>query len=138
MAVKVSIGPPILTINQGSTVLVTDLGGEIALESEQGVFATDTRFVSVYEICANGRPWTRLTSSATTYLSAKIFLINQGFPAREGDKVPDHGLSLVISRVLHGGIHEDLDVTNYAPKADPIQPGTDAAFRLRRPVRDQK
>jgi hypothetical protein len=35
MAVKVSIGSPILTINQGSTVMVTDLGGEIALESEQ-------------------------------------------------------------------------------------------------------
>jgi glycogen debranching enzyme len=116
MAVKVSIGPPILTINQGSTVMVTDLGGEIALESEQGVLAADTRFVSVYKICSNGRPWTRLASSATTYLSAKIYLVNQSFTAQEGEEVPEHALSLTISRVAHGGIHEDLDVTNYSQK----------------------
>jgi glycogen debranching enzyme len=116
MAVKVSIGPPILTINQGSTVMVTDLGGEIALESEQGVFAADTRFVSVYKICSNGRPWIRLTSSATTYLSAKIYLVNQSFTAQEGEEVLGQALSLVISRVAHDGIHEDLDVTNYSQK----------------------
>jgi glycogen debranching enzyme len=115
MSVKVSIGPPILTINQGSTVMVTDLGGEIALESEQGVFAADTRFVSVFEIRSNGHPWTRLTSSATTYLSAKIYLVNEGFTAQQGEEVPGQALSLVINRVAHDGIHEDLDVTNYSP-----------------------
>lgn len=114
MAIKVSIGPPIITINQGSTVMVTDLGGEIALESEQGVFADDTRFVSVYKIRSNGRPWTRLTSSATTYLSAKVYLLNQSFIAEEGEEVPDQALSLIVSRLAHGGIHEDLDVTNYS------------------------
>jgi glycogen debranching enzyme len=116
MAVKVSIGPPILTINQGNTVMVTDLGGEIALESEQGVFANDTRFVGAYEIRSNGRPWTRLTSSATTYLSAKIYLLNQQFITEEAEEVPEQALSLIISRVTHGGIHEDLDVTNYSQK----------------------
>jgi glycogen debranching enzyme len=116
MTVKVSIGPPILTINQGSTVMVTDLGGEISLESEQGVLADDTRFVSVYEICSNGRPWTRLTSSATTYLSAKLYLTNEAFITQEGEDIPKNTLSLTISRVAHGGIHEDLDVTNYAQK----------------------
>lgn len=116
MSVKVSIGPPILTINQGSTVMVTDLGGEIARDSEQGAFAADTRFVSGYEIRCNGRPWTRLTSSATTYLSAKIYLINQGFVTDGGEEVPGQGVSLVITRVAHDGIHEDLDVTNYSQK----------------------
>jgi len=116
MSIKVSIGPPILTINQGSTVMVTDLGGEIARESEQGVLSDDTRFVSAYKVCSNGRSWTRLTSSSTTYLSAKIYLVNQEFTAQEGEEVPEHGLSLIISRVVHGGIHEDLDVTNYSQK----------------------
>jgi len=114
MAVKVSIGPPILTINQGSTVMVTDLGGEISGESEQGVLADDTRFVSVYKIRSNGRPWTRLTSSATTYLSAKVYLVNQRFTMQEGEDVPQDALSLIVSRTAHGGIHEDLDVTNYS------------------------
>ena len=65
MPVEVSVGPPVLTINQGSTFMVSDLSGEIAADSEQGVFAGDTRFVSSYRIFANGQPWVRLTSSAT-------------------------------------------------------------------------
>jgi N-terminal domain of (some) glycogen debranching enzymes len=62
MPVEISVGPPTLTINQGSTFMVTDLNGEIATESEQGVFAGDTRFVSHWSIFANDRPWVRLTS----------------------------------------------------------------------------
>jgi N-terminal domain of (some) glycogen debranching enzymes len=45
MPVEINIGPPLLTINHGSTFMVTDLNGEIAADSEQGVFARDTRFV---------------------------------------------------------------------------------------------
>ena len=36
MSVQISVGPPVLTISQGSTFMVTDLNGEIAAESEQG------------------------------------------------------------------------------------------------------
>ena len=57
MPVEISVGPPTLTINQGSTFMVTDLNGEITTESEQGVFAGDTRFVSHWSISANDRPW---------------------------------------------------------------------------------
>lgn len=59
MSVQISVGPPVLTINQGSTFMVTDLNGEIAAESEQGVFAGDTRFVSYYAVFANDEPWSR-------------------------------------------------------------------------------
>jgi hypothetical protein len=43
MSVEISVGPPVLAISQGRTFMVTDLGGEIAAESEQGLFAEDTR-----------------------------------------------------------------------------------------------
>jgi hypothetical protein len=33
MPIEITIGPPVLTINQGSTFLVTDLKGEIAASS---------------------------------------------------------------------------------------------------------
>ena len=46
MPVEINVGPAVLTINQGSTFLVTGLSGAIEAESEQGVFAGDTRFVS--------------------------------------------------------------------------------------------
>jgi len=115
MPVEISVGPPILTINQGSTFMVTDLNGEIAAESEMGVFAADTRFVSYYAIFANGQPWVRLSSSATAYYAARIYLTNPPLITEEGDVVGGT-LGLVISRSIGDGIHEDLDVTNHSLK----------------------
>ncbi len=112
MPIEISVGPPVLTINQGSTFMVTDLSGEIRMESEQGIFASDTRFLSHYEISANGQPWQRLTSSATSYYAARIHLTNDRFDTEDG-AVPEGTLALVISRAVGDGIHEDLDVTNY-------------------------
>jgi glycogen debranching enzyme len=112
MPAEISVGSPVLTVNQGSTFMVTDLNGEIDANSEAGVFANDTRFVSYYAIFANGQPWLRLTSSTTTYYAARIVCMNQPFATEAGD-VPEGTLALVVSRTVGEGIHEDLDVTHY-------------------------
>ncbi len=112
MPVEISVGMPVLSINHGSTFMVTDLSGEITAESEQGVFANDTRFVSYYAIFANGQPWTRLTSAATTYYSARIYLVNQTFATETGE-VPAGTLALIISRAIADGVNEQLEVTNH-------------------------
>ena len=92
--------------------MVTDLNGEIAADSEQGVFARDTRFVSYYAIFVNGVTWTRLTSSPVTFYGARIYLTNKAFSTPEGD-VPIGNLALVISRSASEGIHEDFDLSNH-------------------------
>ncbi len=112
MPVEISVGPPVLTINQGSTFMVTALNGQIAADSDQGVFASDTRFVSYYEIAANGTPWERLTSSATAYYASRVFLTNRQFETEDGT-VPEGVLSLVLARGIAEGIHEDIDIKNY-------------------------
>ena len=56
MPVSISVGPPLVTINQGSTFIVTAPDGQIVADTEQGVFADDTRFVSYYAVFANGHP----------------------------------------------------------------------------------
>ena len=112
MPVEINIGPPLLTINHGSTFMVTDLNGEIAADSEQGVFARDTRFVSYYAIFANGMTWTRLTSSTVTYDGARIYLTNKAFSTLDGD-VPVGTLALVITRSASEGIQEDFDLRNH-------------------------
>jgi len=109
--IEINVGPPVLTINLGRTFMVTDLGGEIAANSEQGVFAGDTRFLSYYAISANGEPWVRLSSSAVSYYAARVYLANAPFATEDGD-VPAGKLGLMISRSVGDGIHEDLDVTN--------------------------
>ena len=112
MSIDISVGPPVLTINHSSTFMVTDLSGAIAADGEQGVFASDTRFVSYYGIFANGEPWIRLASAVTASHSARITLTNGTFATEEG-KIPQGTLALIISRAVSEGIHEDLDVTNY-------------------------
>ena len=112
MTIDISVGPPVLTINHSSTFMVTDLNGEIAANSEQGVFASDTRFVSYYRIFANGEPWIRLASAATASHIARITLTNATFTTEVGT-IPQHTLALVVTRAVGEGIHEDLDVTNY-------------------------
>src|SRR5437588_5942346 len=92
--------------------MVTDPNGEITAEGEQGVFAKDTRFVSYYAISANGQPWTRLSSSATSYYAASIYLTNPLLPTENGD-IPEGSLVLTISREAEEGIHEDVDITNH-------------------------
>ncbi|HEY3011968.1 MAG TPA: glycogen debranching N-terminal domain-containing protein, partial [Gemmatimonadales bacterium] len=111
MPITISVGPPVLTINQGSTFMVTDLNGEIAAESEQGIFAGDTRFVSYYAVFANGEPWTRLTSSPISYYAARVYLTNRPFATEDGE-IPGGVLGLTLGRAVGEGIHEDLDVTN--------------------------
>ena len=112
MGVEIALGPPVLSINHGATFMVTDLGGEIQADTDQGVFADDTRFVSYYAIFANGLSWQRLNSAATSYYEARVYLMNDVVPTEDGD-IPEGTLSLVIDRTVSDGIHEDLDVANH-------------------------
>lgn len=112
MPIEVSVGPPVLTINQGSTFMVTEQDGQITGEGELGVFANDTRFVSYYSTSANGETWVRLSSSATSYYAAQIYLTNPALITEDGT-IAKGTLTLVISRAAGEGIHEDLDITNY-------------------------
>ena len=113
MTVKLSVGPPVLTINQDVTFMVTDLNGEISADTEQGVFCGDTRFISHYRILASDTPWKRITSSAVTYNAARVYLTNQEVVTEAGT-IPAETLSLLVSRVvLRFGLFQRLDVTNY-------------------------
>src|SRR5262249_24762947 len=112
MPVEVRVGPQVLTINHGSTVMITDLSGEIAPRGEQGVFAHDTRFGSSDRILANGSPWLLLSSGTPTHYLARIQLVNPPFNTEDA-AVAGGTLALTISRAVAEGIHEDLDVTNF-------------------------
>src|SRR5262245_33300838 len=97
MPVEIAVGRPVLSITNGATFMVTDLAGEIQPDTEQGVFADDTRFVSYYAIFANGVPWRRLTSAVTAYYGVRVYLSNPLIATEDGG-IPAGTLSLVISR----------------------------------------
>ena len=63
MPVSISVGPPVVTISQGSSFMVTAQDGQILADSDQGVFADDTRFVSYLRVrtfCKKTVGWHRV------------------------------------------------------------------------------
>jgi N-terminal domain of (some) glycogen debranching enzymes len=103
----------VLTINQGSTFMVTDERGEIDPESEQGVFAGDTRFVSSCDLTINRVPWDLQTSTTTDYYKAHIYFSNPKITTEQG-VIQGREIGLEVTRSVSDGVHEDFDLTNYS------------------------
>lgn len=131
MAVEITVGPPQLAIHQGYTVLVTEPDGQIVWSTDKGLYFLDTRVVSAYAIYANGVPWDLMNSGAPAYYGAKIFMTNPAFPSEGGsgrvDDVPARTLALEMTRVIDGGMHERLEVSNNGRK--PVSFNLEIALR---------
>jgi glycogen debranching enzyme len=115
MALEVTVGPPVLTINNGYTFLVTELDGSITHASDQGLYARDTRFLSDYQLYVNGKACTLLNSEAIAFYASRTHLVNPAVAMVEG-VIPPGSVGLVLSRTLGEALHEDLDITNYSSK----------------------
>jgi hypothetical protein len=50
MSLKVKVGPPLLTINQGHSLLVTETDGRIPWPTQNGFFFWDSRLISAWHI----------------------------------------------------------------------------------------
>src|SRR2546423_900916 len=117
MGVEVAVGPPVLTINYGSTFMVTDRQGEIHPDRAEGVFAQDTRFVAAYRCTIERQPWVLLTSATPTYFQARLVYTNPELPALDTplphdpqgqgrtypgvrDGIPAHALGLIVTRTV--------------------------------------
>lgn len=117
MTPEIAIGPPRLAINEGFGFLVTDQDGQIRWPTHQGLYASDTRLVSSWQISANGEPWDLLNSGNIAHFATRIFLVNRRF-ATESGPVEAGNLGLTIGRALgDGGLHEDLDLVNHGLEA---------------------
>ena len=82
--------------------------------SEDGFFARDTRFVSGYDLLINGSQPVLLNSSQVQFFSARFEFSNDGLIDEDGP-IERHTISVRLDRTIAGGVHEDYDITNYAP-----------------------
>jgi len=112
MAIEVTVGPPLITINQGNTFVLCEPNGCITADTDQGIYSRDTRYVSNYDIFADGERWILQNSGAVTYYASRAYLTNPRILSEYGEIEPAT-LSLVFSRTVSGCIHEDFDVHNY-------------------------
>ncbi|SFK89742.1 glycogen debranching N-terminal domain-containing protein [Methylocapsa palsarum] len=120
MPFKVQIGPPQISIHQGQTVLISDPDGQIHWPSERGLYFLDTRVISSWTVYANGEPWELLNGGPVAYYASRIFLTNR-LLATESGVIAPRTLGFTISRWIHRGMHEDLDITNNSMKSVKFQ-----------------
>lgn len=112
MPTKVSVNSGQITINDGSTFLVTDSYGWIDDNVAQGFFVADTRLLSYYEVSINRDRLLLLASSPINHHSALYQFTNPKFRTVNGT-IPDGRLMIGIRRDIVGGMHEDIDITNH-------------------------
>ncbi len=115
MSIEIKVGPPVITISQGRTFMVTGKRGYINENSDQGVYALDTRFISFYQFYINRVPWEVINSSQIVFYASRFHLTNPEINI-EGGKIAAHSLGLTINRIVNGGIREEFEVLNYSGK----------------------
>ena len=115
MALEITIGPPLLTINWGHTVAASEPDGQIFPETDKGLYFFDTRLISAYSLFTNDVRFDLLNAASVFYYASRTFLINAAFETEDGP-VPARTIGLVLSRMLEDGLHEDCDLTNYGPR----------------------
>lgn len=115
MPVEIKVGPPVITISQGRTFMVTTPAGEIRPGSDHGVYALDTRYVSYYRIYINRNPLTVINASQLSFYASRFHLTNPRI-VTEGGILEARKLRVTLNRVVSEGIHEDIDIANYAGK----------------------
>jgi glycogen debranching enzyme len=115
MRLEITIGPPLLTINQGQTVLACEPDGRIQGGSDKGLFFFDTRVISVYDLAANGASFKLLNAGPVYYYASRSMLTNEAIETEDGP-IPAAVLSVTLSRSIDGGLHEDIDITNYGSR----------------------
>lgn len=115
MAIEVRVGPPLVTINHGSTFILSEQDGSITPHTDQGIYSRDTRYVSGYRFYADGKRWALQNSGAVAYFAFRAYLINPKIVTELGE-IPAGTVELLFNRWVREGIHEDFDLHNYGQK----------------------
>ncbi|NGZ08427.1 MAG: amylo-alpha-1,6-glucosidase [Nitrospira sp. LK70] len=115
MSVKVTVGPPVISINHGHTFFISEFDGSITDVSDQGLYSRDIRYLSRYQLYIDGTPWTLLNSGAVAYYASRTYLVNPKVVTEHGT-IEAETLGLVLGRTIGEGLHEDIDIRNYSPQ----------------------
>ena len=110
----IRVGQPQLTVHRGYTVMVSQPDGQITKAGPMGLYFLDTRLISFWALYANGKPWTLLNGGNIAAFAATVYATNKSIRTA-GGIIPEKSIGLVFSRTIEGGMHEDIDISNFGP-----------------------
>ncbi|HVB63502.1 MAG TPA: glycogen debranching N-terminal domain-containing protein [Nitrolancea sp.] len=97
-----------LTAVAGTTFIVSDPLGDITPASQHGIFASDTRFLSLFRLSLDKLEITLLRSGAVGFAESHVYLTNLA-----SAKIPAHDIEIIRRRKLRrNGLDETIELTN--------------------------
>ena len=118
--IRLQVRPGTTYVSNGRTVLATDDDGRLRPELDRGLFVHETRVLSRWRHLIDGvEPQAVSTSNADqrSWLGYYITRAPGGETEQERDPISgaaQEALELRVSRYVGGGMHEDIDLTNFA------------------------
>jgi glycogen debranching enzyme len=103
-----------VSILEGNTFVVSDDRGDIEASQTDptGLFAWDTRFLSRWVLTVNGERLSSLSTDELQYFQARFFLVSG-----TGTVYVDSKLSVIRTRAVGDGFHEEIAVINHDEQA---------------------
>lgn len=102
-----------LTLKDDDLFLITNSLGNITSGS-QGLFCTDTRFLSRLDLQIAGQSPIFLSSDAQRGYALSVWLTNPYIHPEDSDPIWPHTLGIQRELFLQGGVIEEILLTNYA------------------------
>lgn len=112
MTLEIKVGPPLLTINQGYTVMVSEPDGQILQQGDLGLYFLDTRLISLWALYADGVEWKLLSGGSLASCAARVVCTNPPILTAAG-AIPADTLGLTFGRHIDGGMREDFEIENF-------------------------
>ena len=115
MQEQVTVGSGFMTINEGSTFLVTAEDGEIRPEAELGFFARDTRLISRYEFRIGGKRWLKTGAAVLEHYASRLFFVSPDLDDASAS-IAKRQIALTLDRKISGVLEDEYRVQNYSQK----------------------
>ena len=118
--IRLRVRPGANYVSSGRTVLATDDDGLLLPKLDRGLFVDETRLLSRWAYTIEGKPPDPVSASNVSQNSWLGYFIAAApdMPIeKERDAISaaaQEAIELRISRFVGGGIHEDVDITNFA------------------------
>ncbi len=124
----------LVQILDGNTFVVSDARGDIeaSLTDPTGLFSFDTRFLSKWILTVDGERLNPLSVDDLQYFQSRFFLV-----PGTGTVYVDAKLSVIRTRAVGDGFHEELTILNHDEKPVESDRARRGRLRLRGPVRGQ-
>lgn len=99
-----------IVINEGTTFMVTDSGGNVLRGTPLGLFRSDTRYLNLYQLEINGKSMIPLSFTRKGYI-ANISLTNPEL-ASEEKTVPEGTLHILRTMFISSNFYEKMFIKN--------------------------